>query len=260
MVIFYLLNFGLLFGQTESSKVKKVLRSGTTVKSYEQLKKMAETSVSESRKLYLTALTETEAEKAFQYYNKILNKFPESEEAEIACLKIGQYYFSRGLYISAGKYFEQLNETYPSSNLSEDAAYNAAICLFAEKKFNQCSLSLEHFLSTYPHSKYKAVVKEDLKYAKNHRIPGESNFDNTKSEYRGVYSVQIGAFTNVNSALNLKKEFTIEGFDVQIQTSVVKGTTFYKVLLNSFKTKNEAEEFGKTFSRKYGKPYRVVKR
>ncbi len=260
LIGFYLFNFGLLFGQSENSKVKRVLRSGSTVKSYEQLKRMAETSVSESRKLYLKALAETDAERAFQHYNTILNKFPESNEAQIACLKIGQYNFSRGLYVSARKYFEQLIAKYPSSDLTEAAAYNTAICLFAEKKFNLCSLSLKHFLSEYPHSKYKAVAKEDLKYAKSHRFVGENNSKNRKSENRGVYSVQIGAFTNVNSALNLKKEFAIEGFDVQIQTSVIKGTTFYKVLLNSFKTKNEAKEFGKTFSRKYGKPYRVVKR
>ena len=95
--------------------------------------------------LYLEAFLETDAAKAVEIYQKVLRKFPASREAEAALHKTAQYYFSRGLYVTARKHFLELIERYPKSEYVDDSLYSAAACLYAAGKYRSCYVELNNF-------------------------------------------------------------------------------------------------------------------
>lgn len=207
---------------------------------------------------YLEAVTESNANKANEKFKLLAQRFPHSKYAELARIKSGQYYFSRGLYITARKHFLELIEKYPQSDLVDDAMYLAAACLFASGKFKSCYTELKNFLAQNPRSEFVKLAKEDLK-----EISDKGDFvalSTNLSLVEGKYALQIGAFKKVNNALNLKNYCEKLGLPVEIREKRENASTVYLVWIGSFKTRSDAALFGDKFKGEHGKPYRIVTR
>ena len=63
--------------------------------------------------LYLQALLTSNGMKSLELYSKLIEKFPESKYAGEASVKIGEYFYARGLYSQAGRQLCLIPRKYP---------------------------------------------------------------------------------------------------------------------------------------------------
>lgn len=259
-IFLLLLNNTLLVTQEPTFDLNRLLKANKLEDVRKEVKIFVKNNQGEPRALYLEAVVETEAEKALENYKRIIVQFPKSEPADEALFRIAQYYFSRGLYISARRHFLNLVEDYPESPFVDDSKYLAAACLFAVQKVDSCRNELKSFLLHYPNSPFANLAKEDLKEIKLKRSIGRIDSKVTERKSKGKYTLQIGAFSQINNALNQREYFSKFGLPVEIREKTDNGRTLYLLWIGSFGSKNSAEAFGKTFKKEYGKVYRIVER
>ena len=210
--------------------------------------------------LLLDAITDDNAAPALEKYKKLISQFPDTPQAELAQYKVGQFYFARGLYISARKHFLDLLETFPRSEFSDEAMYFAAACMFASKKFETSYTELTNFLKQFPRSPLARLAKEDLKELRNYSFDSARELKSRLVRQGGKFTVQIGAFSQINNALNLRDHFSRLGFPTEIREKEENKRTIYLVWIGAFKTAEEAEIFGAKLKKEHGKPYRIEER
>ena len=58
--------------------------------------------------LYLRGLIEFEGEKSMNFYKRLYSSDPNHEYADDAAMKIGEYYYSKGLYIQASDWLKKM--------------------------------------------------------------------------------------------------------------------------------------------------------
>ena len=56
-----------------------------------------------------------------RYYKKLYTIDPNHEYADNAAMKIGEYYYSKGLYVQAADWLKKMPIYYPRSEKAEDA-------------------------------------------------------------------------------------------------------------------------------------------
>ena len=112
--LFFLFCADYLFAQKSQFDLNRTLKSGKLSEIEEKVAAFVDENKGTPLALYLEAFTETNAQQAVDKYIELLTKFPRSLQAEEATFRVGQYYFSRGLYIAARKYFLGLIEKYPN--------------------------------------------------------------------------------------------------------------------------------------------------
>jgi len=210
--------------------------------------------------LYLDAVIEKDANIAVEKYLQLLTKFPDSKYSEAALFKVGQYHFSRGLYVSARKYFLQLIEDFPESNYSDEAMYNAAACLHAVRNYESCRSELHNFLQNNPDSPLRKIAERDLDEIESQTSHSGIDRNQQLQKSSGKFTLQVGAFNQINNALNLRNYLSKLGLPVELREKNERNETWYLVWLGSFESEKEAREFGETFKEEHGKPYRIVTR
>ncbi len=210
--------------------------------------------------LYLDALSQSNAGKAVEKYKQLLARHPNFEYADRAVIKTAQYYFSRGLYVAARKHFLELIENYPGSSLIAEAMYFAAASLYVSGNLESSYAEYKNVINQYPDSPFARLAKEELQEGsfngKDAGVLPNVNLANAK----GKFAIQIGAFTQVNNALNLKNYCLKLGLPVEIREKKENNTTQYLVWVGAFETREAAENFGNTFKKEHGKLFRVVTR
>jgi tetratricopeptide (TPR) repeat protein len=174
--------------------------------------------------LYLQAVLTTDGTEAAKLYQNIVDNFPKSEWADDALYKLHQYYYSIGLYKTADQKLAQLKEEYPFST------YAAEQNLAAEKK---------------PAVKEKpAVIKPN----------------GTVQKFATNFTIQVGAFSTLQNAGELKAKFEKEGYPSNIFTIVSHGKKLHKVWVGEFQTYNEAKEFAAKVKKKFNLTSMVISR
>ncbi len=207
--------------------------------------------------VYVQAVLEHDAQKAMELYNRVKVEFPDSPLTAFANFQMGHYYFARGLYISARRFFLEVIEKHSDSKIVPDAMYFAAVCMCAARKTETCRTELENFRKQYRSSPLARLALEDLSEIGVAALPAEK-LQRVVSASEGKYTLQLGSFSQTNNALNLRNYFSKLGFQVEIREIVTDGKTNYAVWLGAFRTKQAAQTFGDKLKKDHGKPYRIV--
>jgi cell division septation protein DedD len=174
--------------------------------------------------MYLQAILTTDGAEAAKIYQSIVDNFPKSEWADDALYKLYQYYYSIGLYKTADQKLAQLKEEYPFS------AYAAEPNPVTEEK---------------PTTKEKpSVVK-----------PTEA-----LPKFATNFTVQVGAFSTLQNAEELKAKFEKEGYGSNIFTIVTNGRKLYKVWVGEYQSYEEAKRFTVEIKKKFNLASIVVSR
>lgn len=174
--------------------------------------------------LYLQAVLTTDGAEAAKIYQSIVDNFPESEWADDALDKLYQYYYSIGLYKTAEQKMQQLKKDYPFSS-------------YATKEGAKPPPQAQE-------EEQPAPVKE----------PG------TVKKYATTFTVQVGAFSALQNAEELKARFERENYVCNIFTVVTDGRKLHKVWVGEFESYDEAKRFSGEIKKKFNLDSIVVSR
>ncbi len=202
--------------------------------------------------LFLKAALTDDGESAIIQYKFILENFPKSIYAPKSAMKIGEYFYARGLYTQCASLLKNIPIKYPrypqiqrltdlminSFNAIGEADSAKYYALIIKSMFPKVETNVEH---------------------KSNKLSQVFSFSK-KNESLGPYVVQIGAFSSKENAKRLKLQVSQLGHDVSINKVDSNGKTFYAVRINRYRSKRKAEEIGRDVKSKLGVNYRVLYR
>lgn len=172
--------------------------------------------------MYLQGVLTTDGTEAVKIYQSIVDNFPKSEWADDALYKLYQYYYSIGLYKTADQKLAQLKQDYP----------------FSAYAVEQTTMPKEGAVET------PAVVKPK----------------GTVQKFSTSFTIQVGAFSTLSRAEELKNFFEGNGYSSNIFTMVSNGKKLHKVWVGEFQNQEEAKRFALEIKRKFSLESIVVAR
>tara|TARA_B100000003_G_C10916726_1_gene365554 strand:+ start:451 stop:1218 length:768 start_codon:yes stop_codon:yes gene_type:complete len=202
--------------------------------------------------LFLRALLNEDGDSAIEQYKDILKNFPGSIYAPESAMKIGEYFYARGLYTQAATLLKNIPikyPRYPQMQRLTDLMINSFNAIGEADSAKYYSLIIK---SMFPSVETNIEIKDN-------KLSQVFSF-RKNSEKLGPYVVQVGAFSNKENAKRLKLQVSQLGHDVVINKVDSNGKTFFAVRINRFKSKIKAEEIGKEIKSKLGVNYRVLYR
>ena len=202
--------------------------------------------------MFLKALLTTDGDMAISQYKYILKNHSDSKYAPQVAMKIGEYFYARGLYTQAATLLKNIPTEYPRYTEMQrlsDLMINSFNAIGEPDSAKYYGLIIK---SMFP----SIETEVDLNDKKLSQV-----FSFKKKERNlGPYVVQIGAFGNRDNAARLKLQVGQLGHDVSINKIDSNGKIFYAVRVNRFKSKIKAEKIGKEIKSKLGVSYRILYR
>lgn len=202
--------------------------------------------------MFLKGIMTTDGNKSVDIYKKILTNFPESQYASESAVKIGEYYYSLGLYSQAGKHLSKIPRVYPRySNIQRvmDLMVSSFIAIGEEDSAKYYANIYKSMFPTLSVDNFKRGYRS-TEYDNNHQKKGINK----------AYIIQVGAFSNIENANRMKLQISQIGYDVEISNVKTKGRVLYAVRVVRYETKFEAEKVGGLIKKKLGNEYRVLYR
>lgn len=174
--------------------------------------------------LFLQAVLTTDGSEAARTYQSIVDNFPESEWADDALYRLYQYFYSIGLYKTGDQKLQQLKRDYPFSSYAAKA----------------------------PAPEQPPPAREEP--------PAQIKRPGPVEKFATTFTVQVGAFSALQNAEELKSRFERDNFVCNIFTVVTDGRKLHKVWVGEFGTYDEAKRFTQEIKRKYNLESIVVSR
>ncbi len=243
----------LLFAQNVDMYLS-LLHEGQTEGVKEYLPELISKYPNDPGVLYLQALMTSDGMKSLEMYSNLLDKFPASKYAPDAAVKIGEYFYARGLYSQAGRQLCQIPRRYPRF---PDIQRVVDLTVSSFKAIGEED-SVRYYVGIYQ-SMFPALDVEGYGVTKLKR-PSSSMKLKPKLMEPKPYVVQIGAFGNVGNANRMKLQVSQIGYEVEISPVQTNGRKLHAVRVVRFKNKSEAERVGKVIKKKLGTDYRVLYR
>jgi len=204
--------------------------------------------------IYLQALLTKDGMKSLELYNLIIKKFPKSSYSDDAIVKLGEYFYARGLYSQACKQLAQ----FPRRNPRFYDMQRVIDMLISSFQAVGQSDSAKYYISIYQGMfPYLDVQKYGIKPSLVNNIQPKMEKNIPKS---APYVIQIGAFNNIKNANRLKLQANQIGHEVEIIKVETNDRTLNAVRIVRYQSKNAAEKVGQIVKRKLGVDYRVLYR
>jgi len=204
--------------------------------------------------IYLQALLTRDGMKSLDLYNEIIEKFPKSSFSDDSHVKLGEYFYARGLYSQACRSLSQFPRKHPRYH-DMQRVIDLLVSSFQAVGQND---SVKYYLSIYQGMfPYLDVEKYGI---------NNSNFNPSiiqkeiQSNKRSPYVIQIGAFSSLKNAKRLKLQVNQIGHEVEIVQVETKDRILNAVRVVRYNSKTAAEKVGQNIKRKLGVDYRVLYR
>ena len=205
--------------------------------------------------LYLKALLNQDGNSAIKLYQNLIKKHPNSKFAAHSAMKIGEYFYARGLYTQAATLLKNIPIKYPRF---PDIQRVTNLMVNSFNAIGEADSARYYALiinSMFPN------IDTGIDVLGNKNKPLNQVFDfNKKKSDLGPYVVQVGAFGSKKNANRLKLQVSQLGHDISINNVESNGKRLYAVRVNRFKSKKQAEEIGRDIKTKLGLEYRVLYR
>lgn len=195
----------------------KAIENGNIGEAKEALVDLKAKSPNDPSVMFLDGVLKENGQEAILIYQNIVDNYPASKYADAALYRIFSYYYALGLYDTAREKLKQLKTSYPTSPYIQVADQNL--------------LQLE-----------KINVQESKPKVEEPKQKTEENYK---------YTIQAGAFTNLDNASKLMDEFQNAGIYTNMADKVVGGTTFHVVYAGKFEKIEDAESFLKVVNSQY---------
>lgn len=233
LVIFY----STLFAQEPDISVQlKDIEAGKITKVKKDLVELQQKYPNNPSVMYLDALLSEDGQIAIGKYNTIVENYPKSKYADDALYKVYSYYYASGAYRMADGYLQQLKDTYPQSEYIAIAENTAE-----GKESDNISTGAGN-------------VKETDVSRKN--IVSKPVIENKNKDYK--FTIQAGAFINLNNAKSLKKSLESAGYFTEIKEKSVGGSILNVVTVGQFATESEAKSELTAINKNFNLEGRIV--
>ncbi len=195
----------------------KAIENGNVAEAKEALVDLKAKYPDDPSVMFLDGVLKENGQEAIIIYQDIVDNYPKSKYADAALYRIFSYYYALGLYESAREKLKQLKTSYPTSPYIQVADQNLSLL---EKSDDQETVT----------------QTEEIK---------------PKTEENYKFTIQAGAFTNLENANKLIGEFEGSGIYTQLADKVVAGTTFHVVYAGKFEKYEDAESFLQVVNSRY---------
>ncbi|MDZ7623512.1 MAG: SPOR domain-containing protein [Ignavibacteriaceae bacterium] len=195
----------------------KAIENGNIGQAKEALVDLKEKNAADPSVMFLDAVLKENGQEAVVIYQDIVDNHPKSKYADAALYRIFSYYYALGLYETAQEKLKQLKTSYPASPYINVADQNLS--------------ALE-----------KSDVKETETVVEEIKPKVEENYK---------FTIQAGAFTNLDNANKLIGEFEAAGIFSRLGEKIVGGTTFHVVYAGKFEKYEDAEDFLQVVNSRY---------
>ncbi len=251
----YLLLTSQFFGQNIDLYLS-LIDEGKTEGVLENLPELISKHPKDPGVIYIKALMTQNGKNSIETYNEIIKKYPNTKYAPYAAMKIGEYFYARGLYTQASKLLKSIPIKYPrfpDIQRATNLMINSFNAIGEADSARYYGLIIK---SMFP----KVDIGDDNLNEQNKPLAQVFDFKKKRPADLGAYVVQVGAFSTKENAKRLKLQVSHLGYDVSINNVESNGRILYAVRVNRFKTKNRAEKIGKVIKSKIGIDYRVLYR
>jgi len=195
----------------------KAIENGNIGQAKEALFDLKEKNPADPSVMFLDAVLKENGQEAVVIYQDIVDNYPRSKYADAALYRIFSYYYALGLYETAQEKLKQLKTSYPTSPYIQVADQNLS-----------------------------ALEKSEVKEQKN---VVEETKPKVEEDYK--FTIQAGAFTNLDNANKLIGEFESAGIYSNLGQKIVGGTTFHVVYAGKFEKYEDAENFLQVVNSRY---------
>ena len=206
--------------------------------------------------IYIKALMTQDGKTSINIYNDIIKKYPDTRYGPYAAMKIGEYFYARGLYTQASRLLKNIPIKYPrfaDIQRATNLMINSFNAIGEADSARYYGLIIK---SMFP----KVDIGIDDLNEKNKPLSQVFEFNKKRRADLGPYVVQMGAFSTQENARRLKFQISQLGYDVSVNNIESNGKRLFAVRVNRYKTKKQAEKIGKDIKAKIGVSYRVLYR
>ena len=253
-IVYFIVLLSFMYGQNIDLYLS-LIEEGKHEGVKENIKELISKYPDDSGVLYLKALLTQNGDSAIKQYKDLLKKFPETKYAPLAAMKIGEYFYARGLYTQSANLLKSIPIRYPRFNDMQrltDLMVNSFNAIGESDSARHYALIIN---SMFPNIDINVDITKD----RDKHLAQVFGF-NKKKQVLGPYVIQVGAFSTQANAKRLKLQISQLGHDVSINDVDSNGKRFYAVRVNRFKSKVRAEKIGKDIKSKIGVDYRVLYR
>jgi len=217
-LVFLLFSVSVLAQEADITSALRQIESGNIKGAEASLKEIKRSSPGDPSVIFLDAVLTVNGEEALKKYSSVYEKFPKSKYADASLYRIFSYYYSLGYYKKAESYLSKLKSDYPDSPYLKSADRNI------------------------PDS------EEVIEITKTEEsLPVKYN-----------YTIQAGAFLNVDNAKRLEEQIKSDGYPAEITTKEIGGSILNVVTVGKLAKEEEALPLLEYLSKKYNLTGRVI--
>jgi tetratricopeptide (TPR) repeat protein len=214
--------------------------------------------------LYLTALTQLDADTALEIYKTIIKNFSTSEYASGASSKIGHYLYARGLYSQASRQFKKNIFDYPDS---KDISRNMGMMIRsydAIGELDSAQIFIHKYANFYPNHKINKhelglipLEISGLNLNHTHRETNE-NISVDQLSIKKYWMIQVGAFGVKKNAENLKNKLSEGNYSTSTHKLSTNNRTLFGVRVGPISDHKIAINTAKKLQSDYGLDYQLL--
>lgn len=221
--------FTILFTSLSSQEVNivehlKAIEDGQVETAISGLNNLKKTHPNDPSVLFLDAVLTEDGESALTKYQKIYEEHPNSNYADAALYRVFSYYYSLGIYNRAENLLAKLKSEYSSSPYIRMANRNIPDVGDLEEPVEE---------PIQPTPKIAAV-----------------------DDY--TFTIQAGAFLNIDNAKNLLNEIQKDGYPAELGTKSVGGSLLNVVTFGHLESEDEADPLLSYLKNKFNLNGRII--
>jgi len=231
---YFIVLTGFLFCQT--TDVQQLIRDaqmGDTQNAIDYISKISQSSLDSADLFYLAGLVESDSEKSMNWFQKIVNEFPNDDLVDDAMMKLGEYYYVSGLYVQAANWFKEVVDEHPDNDNLRRSAKLLLKSLSIAGESEMVREYTQKFLAEIPD-----LWDDDIQ-PKHSGKPVKYAVKQAEKGKAGFY-LQLGAFSQAEGA-NLRADHLVKnGYAATVELSNSGGQSLNTVLLGPFATREKA--------------------
>ena len=242
LILFILLDIIIL--QTDVKSLIADVKNGDLSEATSYLNSLKNLPADSPEIIYLAGLIESDSEKAVELFGELVNQFPDDPIAMDAMMKMGEYYYVTGLYVQAANWFRRIADDDKDYHELERTARLLIKSLNISGESQLVREYTDKFLKKYPDFLSDKIAEKEQKTITRYAVKPVTQ--------KGGFSLQVGAFSQIEGANNRADMLVTAGYDARVETSYSGGTELNTVLVGNFKDRKSAERMKSVLKKDQG--------